>query len=169
MLSQRSIRGDYTRQITISFVVLLIAFSSALYNYLYFKVYDNIKNELQAKVQYILANNINYSTKQTFYIQSTNILESSTLQLSIIPQKITNMQYIEEEKSKQVYYSILSPYKNNKAIKITKNITKEKNFLDYLFNAIVLLSFFALILILLFAFAFSSILYKFIYKLSFTL
>ena len=169
MLSQRSIRGDYTRQITISFVVLLIAFSSALYNYLYFKVYDNIKNELQAKVQYILANNINYSTKQTFYIQSTNILESSTLQLSIIPQKITNMQYIEEEKSKQVYYSILSPYKNNKAIKITKNITKEKNFLDYLFNAIVLLSFFALILILLFALAFSSILYKPIQKLSFTL
>ncbi|EFR48558.1 sensor histidine kinase [Helicobacter canadensis] len=169
MLSQRSIRGDYTRQITISFVVLLIIFSSALYNYLYFSVYNNIKNELQTQIQHILTNNINYSPNQTFYIQSSNILEDSTLQISILSEEIPNTQYIEQKELKRTYFTILKPYKNNKTIKITKDITKEKIFLNYLFKGIILLNFFALILILLFALAFSSILYKPIQKLSFTL
>ncbi|WP_232049087.1 hypothetical protein [Helicobacter canadensis] len=142
MLSQRSIRGDYTRQITISFVVLLIIFSSALYNYLYFSVYNNIKNELQTQIQHILTNNINYSPNQTFYIQSSNILEDSTLQISILSEEIPNTQYIEQKELKRTYFTILKPYKNNKTIKITKDITKEKIFLNYLFKGIILLNFF---------------------------
>lgn len=149
--------------------MLLIIFSSALYNYLYFSVYNNIKNELQTQIQHILANNINYSPNQTFYIQSSNILEDSTLQISILSEEIPNTQYIEQKELKRTYFTILKPYKNNKTIKITKDITKEKIFLNYLFKGIILLNFFALILILLFALAFSSILYKPIQKLSFTL
>ncbi len=149
--------------------MLLIIFSSALYNYLYFSVYNNIKNELQTQIQHILTNNINYSPNQTFYIQSSNILEDSTLQISILSEEIPNTQYIEQKELKRTYFTILKPYKNNKTIKITKDITKEKIFLNYLFKGIILLNFFALILILLFALAFSSILYKPIQKLSFTL
>ena len=78
MLSKRSIRGDYVRQITISFVALLVIFSVALYSYLYFTAYGNIKQELQKYSQHILTNNIAYTTNQSFYIQNTNILSNDT-------------------------------------------------------------------------------------------
>lgn len=169
MLSKRSIRGDYTRQITISFVALLAIFSAALYSYLYFTIYNDIKNELQAQVKHIIANNINYSTQQTFYIQSANVLEDSTLQVSILPKAIPNTQYLEQTDSKSTHFSILSPYKSNKTLKITKDITREKTFLRHLLKGTILVNFFALILVLLFALAFSSILYKPIQTLSTTL
>ena len=89
MLSKRSIRGDYVRQITISFVALLVIFSVALYSYLYFTTYGNIKQELQKYSQHILTNNITYTTNQSFYIQNTNILSNDTIKIVVLDEKIT--------------------------------------------------------------------------------
>lgn len=169
MLSKRSIRGDYVRQITISFVALLIIFSVALYSYLYFTAYGNIKQELQKYSQHILANNITYTTNQSFYIQNTNILSNDTIKIVVLDEKITQEYYKKQTIKDDVYFSLFVPYKGNKTLNITKNITKEMWFLENLFEGIVLVNFFALILIQLFALAFSNILYKPIYNLSQTL
>lgn len=169
MLSKRSIRGDYVRQITISFVALLIIFSVALYSYLYFTAYGNIKQELQKYSQHILANNITYTTNQSFYIQNTNILSNDTIKIVVLDEKITQEYYKKQTIKDDVYFSLFVPYKGNKTLNITKNITKEMWFLENLFEGIVLVNFFALILIQLFALAFSNILYKPIHNLSQTL
>lgn len=169
MLSKRSIRGDYVRQITISFVVLLVIFSVALYSYLYFTAYGNIKQELQKYSQHILTNNITYTTNQSFYIQNTNILSNDTIKIVVLDEKITQEYYKKQTIKDDVYFSLFVPYKGNKTLKITKNITKEMWFLENLFEGIVLVNFFALILIQLFALAFSNILYKPIHNLSQTL
>lgn len=169
MLSKRSIRGDYVRQITISFVALLVIFSVALYSYLYFTAYSNIKQELQKYSQYILANNITYTANQSFYIQNTNILSNDTIKIVVLDEKITQEYYKKQTIKDDVYFSLFVPYKGNKTLNITKNITKEMWFLENLFEGIVLVNFFALILIQLFALAFSNILYKPIHNLSQTL
>ncbi|OCR04695.1 two-component sensor histidine kinase [Helicobacter pullorum] len=169
MLSKRSIRGDYVRQITISFVALLVIFSVALYSYLYFTAYGNIKQELQKYSQHILTNNITYTTNQSFYIQNTNILSNDTIKIVVLDEKITQEYYKKQTIKDDVYFSLFVPYKGNKTLKITKNITKEMWFLENLFEGIVLVNFFALILIQLFALAFSNILYKPIHNLSQTL
>lgn len=169
MLSKRSIRGDYVRQITISFVVLLVIFSVALYSYLYFTAYGNIKQELQKYSQHILTNNITYTTNQSFYIQNTNILSNDTIKIVVLDEKITQEYYKKQTIKDDVYFSLFVPYEGNKTLKITKNITKEMWFLENLFEGIVLVNFFALILIQLFALAFSNILYKPIHNLSQTL
>lgn len=169
MLSKRSIRGDYVRQITISFVALLVIFSVALYSYLYFTTYGNIKQELQKYSQHILANNITYTTNQSFYIQNTNILSNDTIKIVVLDEKITQEYYKKQTIKDDVYFSLFVPYKGNKTLNITKNITKEMWFLENLFEGIVLVNFFALILIQLFALAFSNILYKPIHNLSQTL
>lgn len=169
MLSKRSIRGDYVRQITISFVALLVIFSVALYSYLYFTAYGNIKQELQKYSQHILVNNITYTTNQSFYIQNTNILSNDTIKIVVLDEKITQEYYKKQTIKDDVYFSLFVPYKGNKTLNITKNITKEMWFLENLFEGIVLVNFFALILIQLFALAFSNILYKPIHNLSQTL
>lgn len=169
MLSKRSIRGDYVRQITISFVALLVIFSVALYSYLYFTAYGNIKQELQKYSQHILTNNITYTTNQSFYIQNTNILSNDTIKIVVLDEKITQEYYKKQTIKDDVYFSLFVPYKGNKTLNITKNITKEMWFLENLFEGLVLVNFFALILIQLFALAFSNILYKPIHNLSQTL
>lgn len=169
MLSKRSIRGDYVRQITISFVALLVIFSVALYSYLYFTAYGNIKQELQKYSQHILTNNITYTTNQSFYIQNTNILSNDTIKIVVLDEKIIQEYYKKQTIKDDVYFSLFVPYKGNKTLNITKNITKEMWFLENLFEGIILVNFFALILIQLFALAFSNILYKPIHNLSQTL
>lgn len=147
----------------------MVIFSVALYSYLYFTAYGNIKQELQKYSQHILANNITYTTNQSFYIQNTNILSNDTIKIVVLDEKITQEYYKKQTIKDDVYFSLFVPYKGNKTLNITKNITKEMWFLENLFEGIVLVNFFALILIQLFALAFSNILYKPIHNLSQTL
>lgn len=147
----------------------MVIFSVALYSYLYFTAYGNIKQELQKYSQHILTNNITYTTNQSFYIQNTNILSKDTIKIVVLDEKITQEYYKKQTIKDDVYFSLFVPYKGNKTLKITKNITKEMWFLENLFEGIVLVNFFALILIQLFALAFSNILYKPIHNLSQTL
>ncbi|WP_077246912.1 sensor histidine kinase [Helicobacter pullorum] len=147
----------------------MVIFSVALYSYLYFTTYGNIKQELQKYSQHILTNNITYTTNQSFYIQNTNILSNDTIKIVVLDEKITQEYYKKHTIKDDVYFSLFVPYKGNKTLNITKNITKEMWFLENLFEGIVLVNFFALILIQLFALAFSNILYKPIHNLSQTL
>lgn len=147
----------------------MVIFSVALYSYLYFTTYGNIKQELQKYSQHILTNNITYTTNQSFYIQNTNILSNDTIKIVVVDEKITQEYYKKQTIKDDVYFSLFVPYKGNKTLNITKNITKEMWFLENLFEGIVLVNFFALILIQLFALAFSNILYKPIHNLSQTL
>ena len=147
----------------------MVIFSVALYSYLYFTAYGNIKQELQKYSQHILANNITYTTNQSFYIQNTNILSNDTIKIVVLDEKITQEYFKKQTIKDDVYFSLFVPYKGNKTLNITKNITKEMWFLENLFEGIVLVNFFALILIQLFALAFSNILYKPIHNLSQTL
>ncbi len=147
----------------------MIIFSVALYSYLYFTAYGNIKQELQKYSQHILTNNITYTTNQSFYIQNTNILSNDTIKIVVLDEKITQEYYKKQTIKDDVYFSLFVPYKGNKTLNITKNITKEMWFLENLFEGIILVNFFALILIQLFALAFSNILYKPIHNLSQTL
>lgn len=147
----------------------MIIFSVALYSYLYFTAYGNIKQELQKYSQHILANNITYTTNQSFYIQNTNILSNDAIKIVVLDEKITQEYYKKQTIKDDVYFSLFVPYKGNKTLNITKNITKEMWFLENLFEGIILVNFFALILIQLFALAFSNILYKPIHNLSQTL
>ena len=147
----------------------MVIFSVALYSYLYFTAYGNIKQELQKYSQHILASNITYTTNQSFYIQNTNILSNDTIKIVVLDEKIIQEYYKKQTIKDDVYFSLFVPYKGNKTLNITKNITKEMWFLENLFEGIVLVNFFALILIQLFALAFSNILYKPIHNLSQTL
>ncbi|KAB0576151.1 HAMP domain-containing histidine kinase [Helicobacter pullorum NCTC 12824] len=147
----------------------MVIFSVALYSYLYFTAYGNIKQELQKYSQHILTNNITYTTNQSFYIQNTNILSNDTIKIVVLDEKIIQEYYKKQTIKDDVYFSLFVPYKGNKTLNITKNITKEMWFLENLFEGIVLVNFFALILIQLFALAFSNILYKPIHNLSQTL
>ena len=147
----------------------MVIFSVALYSYLYFTAYGNIKQDLQKYSQHILTNNITYTINQSFYIQNTNILSNDTIKIVVLDEKITQEYYKKQTIKDDVYFSLFVPYKGNKTLNITKNITKEMWFLENLFEGIVLVNFFALILIQLFALAFSNILYKPIHNLSQTL
>ncbi len=169
MLSKRSIRGDYTKQITISFIALLAIFSSTLYTYLYFDTYGCIKHSLQSQLNYILKSNIHYNIGQSFFVQSPNPFRREIWKIEVLDTQIQQNLYTKTESQNSIYYSLSSPYQTNKTLQITKDITQEAAFLDSLLKGILLVVFFALILIQLFALAFSNILYKPIQNLSTTL
>lgn len=141
-----------------------------LYAYLYFDAYGRIKHSLQEQLNHILKNNISYHIGQSFYIQSPSPLQKDIWLIEVLDAKTHQSTYMKlKSQNNSVHYSILSPYKFNKTLKITKDITQEIRFLDSVFKGIVLIVFFAFILIQLFALAFSNILYKPIQKLSMTL
>ncbi|TLD85925.1 HAMP domain-containing histidine kinase [Helicobacter sp. MIT 05-5294] len=144
-------------------------FSSALYSYLYFNTYGQIKHSLQNQFHHIIKNNINYNIGQSFYIQSPNPMQREVWLVEVLDTPTKQSFYSESESERGFYYSLISPYKTNKTLKITKDITKETLFLDSLLKGIILVIFFALILTQLFALAFSNILYKPIQNLSTTL
>ncbi len=144
-------------------------FSTALYIYLYFNTYGHIESELEKQLNHILKNNINYQIGQNFYIQNSNPLQRESLFIEVLDKKISKNTYTKSKVQNNIYYSISSPYKTNKVLKITKDITQDVRFLDSTFKGIILVIFFAFILIQLFALAFSNILYKPIQKLSITL
>ena len=74
MLSKRSIRGDYTKQITISFIAILAIFSAILYSYLFFLTFGEIESKLKTQAQQILKSSLHYNKGQKFYIQDDNIV-----------------------------------------------------------------------------------------------
>ncbi|TLE14928.1 HAMP domain-containing histidine kinase [Helicobacter apodemus] len=169
MLSKRSIRGDYTKQIIISFVAFLTIFSLLLYSYLYYATYTSVKHNIYKYIDHILQNNIHYKAGKIFYIQDLNPLTNEKLKIEVFDEKIPKNLYESIQSHQSYYYSISTPYLHNKTLKITQNITKEVTFLNTLLEGIIVVFFFCLILIQLFALAFSNILYKPIQKLSTTL
>lgn len=169
MLSKRSIRGDYTKQITISFIALLAIFSSTLYAYLYFDTYGRIKHSFQSQLNHIFKSNLHYNVGQSFFVQSPNPFGGDVWKIEVLDTQMQQNLYTKTKSQNRIYYSLSSPYQANKTLKITKDITQEVVFLDSLLKGILLVVFFALILIQLFALAFSNILYKPIQNLSTTL
>ncbi|MDD6055792.1 MAG: HAMP domain-containing sensor histidine kinase [Helicobacter sp.] len=171
MLSKRSIRGDYTKQITISFIAILAIFSAILYSYLFFLTFGEIESKLKTQAQQILKSSLHYNKGQKFYIQDSNILDKNVLLVEFLDSNILKQKSIYFEKIKigdKTHYALVTPYYDY-SLKITSDITKESNFLKTLLSGVLLVDFFAFILILFFALAFSNILYKPIQNLSSTL
>ncbi|WP_245892442.1 sensor histidine kinase [Helicobacter valdiviensis] len=129
--------------------------------------YADIKNNIYDNIHTILQSSISYKVGQIFYIQKPDILKDEKLKIEIIStqNKITNSEKT-YKKDKRVFYEIIYFYKNNQALKITQDITQINAFLDKILHSIIIVGFFGLILIKLFALAFSNILYKPISKLS---
>lgn len=165
MLSKRSIRQDYTKQITISLIALVAIFSVIFYAYFYYSIYGNIKATLHKEAQKILENPISYLAGQVFYIQGINPMKNETLKVSILEQKITQSYTQKENQASSVYYHLFVPYDEG-GIQISLDITQSDEFLKMVLRGICLVDFFALIVIWLFALAFSNILYKPIWKFS---
>ncbi len=131
-------------------------------------LYADVRNDIYKNIDIILKSSISYKVGQVFYIQKPNILKDEKLRVEILGIQETNKLHKETtyKKNLNTFYEIIFPYKSNKALKITQNITQMHDFLDKILLSIVIVGFFSLILIKLFALAFSNILYKPISKLS---
>ena len=140
-----------------------------LYAYLYFKTYGKIQSKFAGQVKHITENNIDYKVGQRFYIQDINPLQTDTLLVEVLESKTQKAHFIKKRVQEKVLYIMIAPYEQDKILKITKDITREVEFLDALLKGVLLVDFFAFILIQLFALAFSNILYKPLQNLSETL
>ena len=157
MLSQNSIRGEFTVQLVFASIALIAIFSLILYGYIRNEINGDIQIELINKAELITTSHKNYKLN--------SIISDNEVVIHIVKSKKkykNQIEFKEFKDSDKFYIQLLYPYKLKDYIyiNITKDLTTTHKLLNKIFNSILFLNFITLILIILYAFIFSKIMLK---------
>lgn len=170
MLSKRSIRREYVKQLLFSSLALIAIFSLILYGYIKSSIYDELKEELKKEVHSIATSKSDYKIGQTVNAYSISSIKGGELTISIVPNpgEETGIFFREAEKNGKAYLSIYRPYnmEDDSYIHVRKDVTTIEKLLDKIFSSILIINFGGLVLVQIYAFTLSNILTKPIMSLS---
>jgi len=150
LLSKRSIRREFIAQLVIALAVLIAIFSLILYGYIKNEILSDKKYELLLDIKQ-LSSDIKSNSKNSF--------------LSILDSKSKSIKYLEFEKESKSFMKILYPYKNQ-TLEYKTEITHTKRLISKIFNAILIINFVSLVVVVIYAFIVSEIMLKPIFFLS---
>ena len=150
MLSKRSLRKRFLLEIAVSMTAMLIIINVILGYYLFSKIYNNTEKELIYQANYIISN---YPSPEEF-VENFNHTELSALhhnRIDIIDSKKrlgTHLRQVGD----QYFLELVTPYPvSKKYLKITQNVTKEKNLLFDVYTIMVIMIVLGLLFILYYA------------------
>lgn len=164
MLSKRSIRAEFAKQIIFASLALIALFSFILYSYIKNYIYDELKDELLKEAESIALSNTKYRIGTSIRAYSMGSFKSGDTLIEIVALNDTNpyITYKDVSSNNHSYFQIIYPYnlQNNAYIIITKEISTIKKLLNDILRSIFIINFAGFILIQLYAFGLSNILTK---------
>lgn len=164
MLSKRSIRVEYSKQIIIASLALIAIFSFILYGYIKSYIYQELKDELLNEAESIAISNARYRVGTVIKAYSIGPFKSGDALIEVVSKKGVEPEIAYEmlDKSGRSYIRISYPYQlhNNSYITITKDISTIKKLLNDILKSILIINFVGFLLIQIYAYALSSILTK---------
>lgn len=173
MLSQRSIKGEYAKQLAFSSVALIAVFSFILYAYIKSSLYGELKEELITEATYVTSSGTKYPIGTQINAYSIASLRAGeiTILITSAPKRESGVVFREFKDSEKSYFQIQYPYDKheNSYVSITKDVSGIHKLLSMILNSIMIINFGGLILIQIYAFTLSKILSKPILELSNTL
>lgn len=173
MLSQRSIKGEYAKQLAFSSLALIAVFSFILYAYIKSALYSELREELLTEARYIASSESRYPLDRSIDAHSLSPLRSGELQILIssTPKRESGTIFREFKEGGKLFFQIQHPYDKheNSSILITKEISGIQKILGTILNSIMIINFGGLILVQIYAFTLSKLLSKPIAELSQTL
>jgi len=170
LLSKRSIRAEYSKQIILASLALIAVFSFILYSYIKSFIYQELKDELLNEAESIAVSNAKYRVGTVIKAYSIGSFKSGEALIEIVSKEeltptVTFESLDEHGKS---FIRISYPYNinNNSYILITKDISTITKLLNDILKSILVINFVGFILIQIYAYTLSNILSKPIYALS---
>ncbi len=164
MLSERSIRGEFIKQLVVASVALIAIFSLILYGYIKSSFLQEIEVALLEQAKTISISNKNYTEGTVIDVTDINSIISSTLSIKI--QKIDNLKKFVTvstyKMNKKDFFQLIYPYNLNDGLYlvIIKDITSVNKFLNRILNSILIINIAFLILIIIYAIMLSNTLLK---------
>lgn len=173
MLSKRSIRSEYARQLAFASIALIALFSFILYAYIKSSLYSELKAELTSEATYIVSSNTKYPIGAQIDSYSIASLRTGETTISVVslPKLENKVLFKELKKGEKNYFQIQYPYdlNENSYIVITRDISGIRKLLSVILNSIMIINFGGIILAQIYAFILSKILAKPVSELSDTL
>ena len=170
MLSQRSIRGEYAKQLAYSSLALIAIFSFILYTYIKSSLYSELKEELLKEASYITSSSTKYpiGTEMNAYSIGTLRAGEITILITHAPRYESGIAFKEFKEGEQSYFQILYPYdsRDESYLVITRDASIIHKLLNLVLQSMIIINFGGLILIQVYAFILSKILSRPILELS---
>jgi len=166
LLSQRSLRKRFLIEIAVSMTAMLITISAILAYFLFTNLYDDAENELERQAHYLISN---YKDPELLIKEFSNF-EVTQLYKNSISIVDSNRQLGTHlvQKRNQYYLELVTPYPvSKKYLKISQNVTKEKNLLYKIYVAMLVMIIAGLLFILYYASILSANLMKPLKKLTY--
>lgn len=164
MLSKRSIRAEFAKQIIFASLALIALFSFILYSYIQNYIYDELREELLKEAESIALSNTKYKIGTRIRAYSMGSFKSGDTLIEVVALNDTNpsITYKDIDSKNHNYFQIIYPYNlhNNAYIVITKEISTIKKLLQDILRSIMIINFAGFIIIQIYAFGLSNILTK---------
>lgn len=163
MLSKRSIRREYAKQLVFASLALIVVFSLILFGYIRSSIFEGIKDELIANAEYINASESEYLVGTRIEAFSMGTFRSGEITVTLIPEyhdgDLQVLRYYDEERH---YFELRYPYNKtpNTVIQIIRDVSETQDLVDKILDSILIINFGALVLVQIYAFALSKILTK---------
>lgn len=157
--SPKSIYKQFHQKLIFATSLFIIVLSVLFYGYTKSTILESIKENLYNDAKIIYQISVNNELLQDNF----NIITNSGIVVDIVTLSDSpKVQYKDYKEGKDHFIEILYPFdeKNNKFIKITKNVNYAISMLNKIFNNVLLLSIGGLIMVVLYAFTVSKTLLK---------
>ncbi|MFW5990470.1 MAG: histidine kinase dimerization/phospho-acceptor domain-containing protein, partial [Campylobacterales bacterium] len=162
MLSKRSIRGQFAKQIIFASLALIALFSFILYGFIKSYIFDELKTDLQKEAESIASSNTVYPIGTSIRAYSLGSLTSGNTLIEILPinKETPEIEYRMIDDGRSTFYQVRFPYKiaESSYIIITKDISAITKLLNNILTSILITNFAAFIIIQLYAHTLSNIL-----------
>ena len=159
MNNDKSIYKQFYYKLILATSLFVVTLSIVIYTYTKATIYEEIQSSLLNDAKLITHTQINSSTTVDNFI----LIKSSGIKVILV--KINDLEkitYSRFQKKDDYYAQILYPVdiKENKFLKITKNINSSRKLLNKIFNSLILLTLFGLGLVIIYAITLSKNLLK---------
>lgn len=159
MNNDKSIYKQFYYKLILATSLFVVTLSIVIYTYTKATIYEEIQSSLLNDAKLITHTQINSSTTIDNFI----LIKSSGIKVILV--KINDLEkitYSRFQKKDDYYAQILYPVdiKENKFLKITKNINSSRKLLNKIFNSLILLTLFGLGLVIIYAITLSKNLLK---------
>ncbi len=150
MLSKKSIRHNFVLQLVFASTVLIVIFSTILYNYIKISIYKDLTIEL--KQEAVLVAVSKSSDINRVMSPKLNFLDT-TIKIVSLPNRKLKISYENSISHTEKYLTIYYPYSNKKKlfIKLTKNISSTDKLLNEILKNVLTINLIAIFLIIFYA------------------
>ncbi len=150
MLSKKSIRHNFVLQLVLASTVLIVIFSTILYNYIKISIYKNLTEELRQEAMLVAVSKSSDISKVV--IPKLNFLYTE-IKIVSLPNRKLKIRYENSIEHGQKFLTIYYPYNDKKSlfIRLTKNISNTDKLLDEILKNVLTINLIAIFLIIFYA------------------